>query len=162
RVFDPDFAYLFNSYYVAAGPRHARPQRGLITRPSASRVGEYCAHVDKAVEQLLASGEEGRLPEIARILDVRLHPEQQHQELILPGIVHVFAPNPLAPAYDAAWPPPPSQKTARGFVEIPSGLHTIGFAGEGYSFDNEGPAHQVHLRPVRIARGLVSNAQWLD
>jgi ergothioneine biosynthesis protein EgtB len=74
----------------------------------------------------------------------------------------VFAQNPVAPAYDAEWQTPQSQKTARGFVDVPPGPHTIGFAGQGYSFDNEGPAHQIHLRPVRIARGLVTNAQWLD
>jgi len=163
RVFDAEFAFLFNSYYVAAGPRHARPRRGMLTRPALGRVAAYRTFVDAAVEQLIASVDETRLPEVLRILEIGLHHEQQHQELLLTDILHALAQNPLAPAYDADWrPPQPPQKSARGFVELAAGLHTIGFEGAGYSFDNEGPAHQVYLRPVRIARGLVTNAQWLD
>jgi ergothioneine biosynthesis protein EgtB len=160
-VFDRDFAYLFNSYYVAAGPRHARPRRGLITRPDAAHVSAYRAHVDEAVVQLIATAVESSLPELLRILEIGLHHEQQHQELILTDILHVFAQNPLAPAYDAQWQPPDPLQ-AEGFAEIPSGLHTIGFAGDGYCFDNEGPAHQVFVQPVRIARALVTNARWLE
>jgi ergothioneine biosynthesis protein EgtB len=163
RVFDEDFAYLFNSYYVAAGPRHARPRRGMLTRPELPRVAAYRAHVDDAVERLIAYADEAALSEVLRILEIGLHHEQQHQELLLTDILHAFAQNPLAPAYDASWRPPQAQhKAAPGFVELPAGLNTIGHDGEGYSFDNEGPAHQVYLRPVRIGRGLVTNAQWLD
>jgi ergothioneine biosynthesis protein EgtB len=162
RVFDDDFAFLFNSYYVAAGPRHARPQRGLITRPDALGVGEFRAYVDEATARLVATADEGRLPEVLRILEIARHHEQQHQELILTDILHVLAQNPTAPAYDREWTPPVAAKSARGFAEIPPGLHTVGFTGDGYSFDNEGPPHQAYLRPVRIARNLVTNAQWLD
>jgi ergothioneine biosynthesis protein EgtB len=163
RVFDEDFAYLFNSYYVAAGPRHARPHRGMLTRPELPRVAAYRAHVNEAVERLIAYADGAALSEVLRILEIGLHHEQQHQELLLTDILHVFAQNPLAPAYDASWRPPQAQhKAAPGFVELPAGLNTIGHDGEGYSFDNEGPAHQVYLRPVRIGRGLVTNAQWLD
>ena len=101
------------------------------------------------------------LPEVLRILEIGLHHEQQHQELMLTDILHAFAQNPIAPAYDADWQPPrPPQ--ADGFVDVPSGIHTIGFAGDGYCFDNEGPAHQVLLQPVRIGRALVTNARWLE
>jgi ergothioneine biosynthesis protein EgtB len=161
RPFDPEFAYLFNSYYVAAGPRHARPRRGLLTRPDCAAVAPFRAHVDEAVERLLAGADETALPEVLRILDIGLNHEQQHQELILTDILHAFAQNPLAPAYDVAWQPP-VPRAAHGFAEIPSGVHTIGFSGDGYGFDNESPVHQVFLRPARIARSLVSNAQWLD
>ena len=163
EVFDEEFAYLFNSYYVAAGPRHARPRRGMLTRPELPRVASYRAHVDEAVERLIASADDATLPEVLRILEIGLHHEQQHQELLLTDILHAFAQNPLMPAYDAHWRALQSQqKSAPGFVELASGLHTIGHGGEGYSFDNEGPAHQVYLRSVRIGRGLISNAQWLD
>jgi ergothioneine biosynthesis protein EgtB len=162
RPFDERFGYLFNSYYVAAGPRHARPARGLITRPDCAEVAAFRAHVDEAVEQLIASADEDRLAEVRRVVEIGLHHEQQHQELILTDILHAFAQNPMLAAYDAGWQMPPPQDTARGFAELPSGLHTIGYTGNGYSFDNEGPAHQVYLRPVRLARGLVRNAQWLD
>jgi len=162
RVFDEAFAYLFNSYYVAAGPRHARPKRGLITRPNSLQVAAYRAHVDETVERLVATADESRLAEVLRILEIGLHHEQQHQELILTDILHAFAQNSTAPAYDADWQPPHPQRSAHGFSDVPSGLHTIGFTGDGYSFDNEGPAHQVLLQQGRIARGLVTNAQWLE
>jgi ergothioneine biosynthesis protein EgtB len=159
-VFDPRFAYLFNSYYVAAGPRHARPLRGLLTRPSAEEVAAFRAHVDQAVVRLVASADETKLAEVLRILEIGLHHEQQHQELMLTDILHAFAQNPTAPAYEAAWQPPPPV-TATGFVELPRGVQRIGWSGEGYCFDNECPPHDVLLPPARIARGLVTNAQWL-
>jgi ergothioneine biosynthesis protein EgtB len=162
RVFDKQFAYLFNSYYVAAGPRHDRPQRGLITRPANADVARYRAHVDEAVDRLLDEASDAQLPEVLRILEIGLNHEQQHQELLLTDILHAFSLNPVAPAYDAGRLPPASKKSAPGFTELPEGLHTVGFAGDGYCFDNEGPAHQVYLRPVRLSRGLVTNAQWLD
>jgi ergothioneine biosynthesis protein EgtB len=162
RVFDKQFAYLFNSYYVAAGPRHARPQRGMLTRPANSEVAAYRAHVDGAVVRLIEEADAASLAEVLRILEIGLNHEQQHQELLLTDILHAFSMNPIAPVYDAKRTPPASKKSASGFVAIPDGLHTIGFAGEGYCFDNEGPAHQTYLRPVRIARSLVTNAQWLD
>jgi ergothioneine biosynthesis protein EgtB len=162
RVFDAQFAYLFNSYYVAAGPRHARPRRGLITRPDCERVAAFRVHVDAGVERLLASAEDSQLAEVVRIVEIGLHHEQQHQELLLTDILHAFAQNPLAPAYAADWRLPPASFSSGAFAALPSGIHRIGFAGEGYSFDNEGPAHPVLLQPASIGRGLVTNAQWLD
>jgi ergothioneine biosynthesis protein EgtB len=97
-----------------------------------------------------------------RILEIGLHHEQQHQELMLTDILHVFAQNPVAPAYHPGWHAPRVQPPTGGFVAIPSGLNPIGFAGEGFSFDNEGPAHEVLLQPMRIARRLVTNAAWLE
>jgi ergothioneine biosynthesis protein EgtB len=161
RVFDDEFAYLFNSYYVAAGPRHARPKRGLLTRPDGAKVARFRAHVDQAVERLIATADDAQIADVLRILEIGLQHEQQHQELILTDILHAFAQNPIAPAYDADWQLP-ACAPARGFTDVPAGLHVIGFEGDGYSFDNEGPAHQVFLRPAQIARGLVTNAQWLE
>jgi ergothioneine biosynthesis protein EgtB len=161
RVFRESFGYLFNSYYVAAGPRHARPRRGLLTRPDCKEISAYRAHIDAAVERLIASGDEARLPEVLRILEIGIHHEQQHQELILTDILHAFAQNPLLPAYDAEWRPPP-KVAATGFAELPRGVHVAGFTGDGYCFDNERPAHEVLLPRGRIARGLVTNAQWLE
>jgi len=162
QVFDRQFAYLFNSYYVAAGPRHARPQRGLVSRPAVGEVAAYRAYVDREVARLLDSADDTQLPEVLRILDIGINHEQQHQELILTDILHAFSLNPVAPAYDAGRAPAPARKSSPGFAELPGGLHTIGHTGDGFSFDNEGPAHQVYLQPVRISRGLVTNAQWLD
>ena len=159
-IYDERFAFLFNSYYVAAGPRHARPKRGLITRPKAAEVAEYRAHVDAAVETLIADAKSTAWPEIARILEIGLNHEEQHQELMLTDILHAFAQNPTNPVYDPDWQPP-SSKPKEGWVELPEGIHTIGHQGESYCFDNEGPSHRVLVGPVKLARALVTNAEWL-
>jgi ergothioneine biosynthesis protein EgtB len=161
RPFDERFAYLFNSYYVAAGPRHARPKRGLITRPHAAEVAAYRAHVDAAVEMLIEQADSASFGKICTIVEVGLNHEQQHQELMLTDILHAFAENPTSPAYDPDWQPP-ARSPAHGFVELPEGIRTIGHDGNGFAFDNEGPAHRVLAGPVRIARGLVSNLEWLE
>ena len=170
ETFDERFAFLFNSYYVAAGPRHARPKRGLITRPNAAEVESYRAHVDAAVEQLIAEASAAALPEILRILEIGLNHEEQHQELMLTDILHAFGQNPTGPVYDAGWQAPRSgakegfvQLPGKqiGYVDLPEGIHTIGHQSEDYCFDNEGPAHRVLVGPVRIARSLVTNGEWL-
>jgi ergothioneine biosynthesis protein EgtB len=161
KIFDERFPFLFNSYYVAAGPRHARPQRGLITRPSAKDVAGYRAHVDAAVEKLIERVPADKAAQVFSILEIGLHHEQQHQELLLTDILHAFAQNPTSPVYDAAWQPPRAALGPRGFVEVPGGIHQIGHGGEGFCFDNEMPAHDELIPNVRIARHLVSNAEWL-
>lgn len=160
RIFDDRFPFLFNSYYVAAGPRHARPERGLITRPNAQDVTAYRAHVDAAVERLIETANEKLARDIFPVLEIGLHHEQQHQELLLTDILHAFAQNPTNPAYDESWPMPLAQ-TAETYADIPPGIHQIGYDGEGFHFDNESPQHRVLTQPVRVARGLVTNAQWL-
>jgi ergothioneine biosynthesis protein EgtB len=157
RIFDERFPFLFNSYYVAAGPRHARPQRGLITRPNHEDVTAYRAHVDAAMLKLI-----GNAPaDVLDLVEVGLHHEQQHQELLLTDILHAFAQNPTNPAYDSGWTPPP-RTPSRDDASVPSGIRTIGHDGEGYSFDNEHPRHDVLLQKVRIAKSLVSNGEWLE
>ena len=162
KIFDERFPFLFNSYYVAAGPRHARPQRGLITRPNAADVAGYRAHVDAAVERLIGNVPAENAARVFGILEIGLHHEQQHQELLITDILHAFAQNPTDPVYDAGWKPPRPAQGPRGFVEIPSGIHPVGHDGQGYCFDNEMPRHDELISPVRIARHLVSNADWLE
>jgi ergothioneine biosynthesis protein EgtB len=175
-VFDEDFAFLFNSYYVAAGARHERPKRGLITRPSTEHVGAYRRHVDAAVETLIAETDD--LAAVAPIVEIGLNHEQQHQELMLTDILHAFAQNPLAPAYDPDWTPPratsrpparaESRRATRAgvgsehYVALPAGIHRVGHADDSFHFDNEKPAHEVLLQPVRLAKTLVSNREWLQ
>ena len=160
KPFDNRFAFLFNSYYVAAGPRHERPKRGLITRPNADEVAAYRTHVDAAMSRLIETASDAELARLAPVIEIGLNHEQQHQELITTDILHAFAQNPTAPVYDAAWQPPRASSDAT-FVRVPSGIRRVGHDEESFSFDNEGPAHQVLLQPMRIARGLVTNAQWL-
>ena len=159
RPFDGRFAYLYNSYYVAAGPRQARPQRGLITRPTAAEVAAYRAHVDAAVTELIETAKDFGL--LIPIIEIGLNHEQQHQELLLTDILHAFSFNETHPAYDPdwRWPQPISKGAAEASL---AGIHTIGHDGSGFCFDNERPAHQVLLQPVRLSPSLVSNGAWLE
>src|SRR6267142_5011932 len=170
RPFHPDYAYLFNSYYVSAGPRHARHQRGHITRPGAEEITAYRRHVDAAVVKFFQSADEDALAALAPLVEVGLNHEQQHQELMLTDILHAFAQNPIPPAYDPAWPFPAStragdeiragnEKTRAGdeWVMLNEGIHTVGHADDTFHFDNEKPAHRTLVGPVRLARNLVTN-----
>lgn len=162
RPFDERFAFLFNSYYVAAGPRHARPMRGLITRPNAAAVSAYRKHVDEAVAALLESSSSAVFEKIAPLIELGLHHEQQHQELILTDILHAFSQNPTAPVYDANWQIPQTANADEKFVELPAGVHLIGHKGKDFHFDNEAPSHRELIEPVKIARSLVRNGEWLE
>jgi ergothioneine biosynthesis protein EgtB len=160
KPFDERFAYLFNSYYVAAGPRQARPQRGLITRPDAAEVGKYRAHVDAAVAALIESASD--FGQLIPIVEIGLNHEQQHQELLLTDILHAFSLNATNPAYDPNWQWPPGETGNVAAGALLAGIHMIGHNGHGFCFDNEQPAHQVVLRPVRLAPSLVTNGEWLE
>jgi ergothioneine biosynthesis protein EgtB len=163
RPFDERFGFLFNSYYVAAGPRHARPKRGLITRPSSQEVAAYRAHVEAEVEKLIGDAPAHKMREILRTLEIGLNHEQQHQELMLTDILHVFAENPDFPAYDPAWKMPHAGTgNASGFVDVAEGIRTIGHQERGFCFDNERPAHRALVGTVSVARGLVTNGDWLE
>jgi ergothioneine biosynthesis protein EgtB len=162
KIFDRRFPFLFNSYYVAAGPRHARPQRGLITRPNGEDVTAYRAHVDAAVERLIAQVPAAEADRVFAIVEIGLHHEQQHQELLITDILHAFAQNPTDPAYDENWEPPRATQGPRGFVDVPAGIQTVGHDGKSFCFDNETPLHDELIPHVRIARHLVTNAEWLE
>ena len=159
RRFDERFGFLFNSYYNAVGARHERPRRGLLTRPTLDEVLAYRVHVDHAMADLLGSP----LPaEVGGLVELGLHHEQQHQELILTDLLHLFAQNPLRPAVRAA--------AARQAAGAPSPLAWVGFDGGtleaghrdgGFAFDNESPRHVVALRPFRLASRPVTNREWL-
>jgi ergothioneine biosynthesis protein EgtB len=160
RVFDERFAYLFNSYYVAAGPRKARPQRGMLTRPTTAEVGAYRALVDAAVCELIETAE--NLSEILPIVEIGLHHEQQHQELLLTDILHAFSFNETHPAYDSDWQWPQTPADETGMGTVIDGVHKIGHADKSFCFDNEQPVHDVLLRPVRLSPSLVTNGEWLE
>jgi dimethylhistidine N-methyltransferase len=158
KPFDSRFHYLFNSYYEALGPRQPRPERGLLTRPSLDDVIAYRAHVDAAMGVLLAKGAD----EFADLIDLGLAHEEQHQELILMDILHLFASSPLQPAYAPPrnLTPPPAAEPLR-FVAFEGGLVQIGNTGEGFAFDNETPRHKVWLERFELADRLVTNGEWL-
>jgi ergothioneine biosynthesis protein EgtB len=162
RVFDPAFAYLFNSYYEAAGPRHPRPQRGLLSRPSVDIIAAYRDHVTAAMSRLIDDCAEAVWRDVAPLVELGRHHEQQHQELILMDIKHVFSVNPLLPAYQAPRSGALPAGSVPGWVEFAGGLVEIGHAGPGFAFDSEGPRHKVWLDPFRLATHPVSCGDFLD
>ncbi len=162
-VFHPQFAFLFNSYYEAAGPRHARPSRGLLTRPSADEVISYRRHVDQAMERLLTAPPLNSVDQIAELVTLGINHEQQHQELLLMDIKHVFSCNPLAPAYETPGAPDGAARVdTLDWHEVEGGVRGIGHAGDGFAYDNESPRHEVLLRDFRIASRLVTNGEYLE
>jgi ergothioneine biosynthesis protein EgtB len=157
---DARYAFLFNSYYVQAGERHCRAQRGLATRPTVREVFAYRRHVDEAMCRLIdrIAGDDAH--PAAPIIELGLHHEQQHQELLLTDIKHVLWTNPLRPAYRPLVAAA-SAAIEPGWVAIAGGVHAIGHEGDGFSYDNEGPRHRVFLEPYRLGTRLVTNAEYL-
>ena len=159
--FHPDYAFLFNSYYVSAGPRHARHRRGDLTRPAAEEITAYRRHVDAAIVRFFQSADRDTLMRIAPMVEVGLNHEQQHQELMFTDILHAFAQNPILPAYDPAWQFPASTRDGEEWLTLNEGIHTVGHSEDSFHFDNEKPAHRELVGPVKLARNLVTNAEWL-
>jgi ergothioneine biosynthesis protein EgtB len=157
RVFDESYAFLFNSYYEAVGPRHARVERGLLSRPGAAEIGVYRTHVDEAMATLLASS---LTPEVCALVELGLHHEQQHQELLLMDIKHVLSVNPLRPAYSLV-EPKGYDPSPLGWVAHEGGLAEIGAGPTAFAFDNERPPHRVWLEPFELADRLVTCGEWL-
>jgi len=165
REFSPDFDYCFNSYYESKGRRQPRGLRGLLTRPSAEAVRQYRAHIDTALERLFTEDLVGDAPDgLAALIELGINHEQQHQELLLTDILSLFAAQPLRPAYRTPAPKPEAVGSGgeATFVAFPGGIRAIGHDGEGFSYDNEGPRHEVLLYPYRLADRCVTNGEWLS
>ena len=159
RPHDPAWNYLFNSYYQSVGPMHARPRRGMLSRPSLGEVRDYRHRIDAAVVVLLERQDDA---DLVALVELGLQHEQQHQELLLTDIKHAFWCNPLQPAYRAPIAfAAESKSVPLRFVAGREGIVEIGHRGEGFSFDNETPRHRVLLHPHALANRLVSNAEYL-
>jgi ergothioneine biosynthesis protein EgtB len=174
----PQYNYLFNSYYEAVGDRHPRPQRGLLSRPTVKDVYAYRAAVDEAMTTLIAHQEDN--PEINALLDLGLHHEQQHQELLVTDIKYNLGQNPLFPIYcpktpaaapQASMPdgirenPSPTfgfPNASPNWIPIQGGIEAIGWDQPGFTFDNELPRHQVLLRDCDLSATLVTNREYLE
>ncbi|HEX8951826.1 MAG TPA: ergothioneine biosynthesis protein EgtB, partial [Polyangia bacterium] len=150
KPFDPRYAYLFNSYYDAVGARWERPQRGLLTRPTVDEVLRYRAHVDARMAEV---------DEPADVIELGLHHEQQHQELMLTDLKHLFALNPLEPVYRAAAVDEPPA-SALEWLQLPEGIRELGHAGAGFAFDNERPRHRALVGGFRFASRLVTAGEY--
>lgn len=159
--FHEAYGYLFNSYYENVGARHPRPQRGLLSRPTVDDITRYRAHVDDAMDLLIAKSDDATWTEIAPLIDLGINHEQQHQELLLMDIKHVLSCNPLEPPYADA-PRASTPECPVAWVEFAPGLVDVGHDGHGFGFDNEFPRHRVHIAPFRIADRLVTAGEWME
>jgi ergothioneine biosynthesis protein EgtB len=156
--FDPHFRVLFNSYYNAVGEKHPRPERGLISRPGLARIREYRGHVDEGIASLAAGAP--LATRAAELLELGLHHEQQHQELILTDLKHLLSRNPLKPCYQKTWPLTSIRSRKSRWLGFEGGLHEIGHAGPGFAFDNESPRHRVFLEDFEIASHPVTHGDF--
>ncbi len=155
-VFEPWYAYLFNSYYEGVGPRHPRPHRGLLSRPSVHDIASYRRYVDDAMHRFIDVCSEGD----AALIELGLHHEQQHQELLLMDIKHVLHCNPMSPAYAAR--AVTFDASPMSFADVDGGEVEIGHDGTGFAFDNEGPRHLAYVEAFSLADRLVTAGEWLE
>ncbi|MFL6853065.1 MAG: ergothioneine biosynthesis protein EgtB [Sphingomicrobium sp.] len=158
RLHDDRWPYLFNSYYEGEGERHARPKRGMLSRPSLDKIRSWRREVDEALQDAFP-----KLPQEAlRLIELGIHHEQQHQELFLTDILASLAENPLEPAYGQLAPAPCHSTEPLSWTEGRSGLTEIGAPAAGFAFDCERPRHQEMLHPHRIANRCATNGEWQD
>ncbi len=162
RPFHPRFGYLFNSYYQTVGRMHPRPQRGLLSRPATEEIYRYRAYVNEAMMGLMASVDDARWEDFAFHVTLGLHHEQQHQELLLTDIKHIFACNPLRPVYIAAATPSGAVAAPQQWADFPAGMVRIGHDGPDFAYDNETPRHRAWLDDYRLATRLTTNAEYLE
>ncbi|UCB53823.1 MAG: ergothioneine biosynthesis protein EgtB [Thiotrichales bacterium] len=162
RCFDPAYDHLFNSYYLTHGTPFARPARGLLSRPTVAEVYQYRAAIDEAMQALFANLSEQGWEKAAPLITLGLNHEQQHQELMLTDLKHVFAHNPLRPRYRDLPVANNNDVEPLSWLPVAEGIHEIGHTGSGFGYDNEFPRHRVLLRPFALASRPVTNAEYLE
>ena len=162
KPINPKYSYLFNSYYIQAGERFIRGQRGLLSRPTVKEVFQYRKYVDDYIENLLTDCNEDIFNEVASLIEIGINHEQQHQELLLTDIKHVFSINPLYPAYTDVLPQELKSVLQSEWVQFEAGIFETGHNGNGFAYDNESPRHQEFLNPFNIASRLVTNGEYID
>jgi len=156
--FEPSYRVLFNSYYNAVGDRHPRPERGMLSRPALAEVLAYREAIDEELATLLER--KALAPELLALVELGLHHEQQHQELLLTDVKHLFSRNPLRPVYRKAWPLTTVHPAPTEWIGIAGGVHEVGHGGEGFHFDNEAPRHRVWLDDFEIASRPVTHGEF--
>jgi len=159
-VFDPDFGFLFNSYYNSIGDRTSRDQRGALSRPTVKRVFEFRHHVDERMAELITSGVDDGA---RKLIVLGLNHEQQHQELFLSDLKFTFSVHPLFPVYlEGYFPEEMAEEKVEGETHLAAGIYEIGFEGDEFCFDNELARHKVYLDDFSISNSLVTNREFLD
>ena len=161
QPFDPQYGYLFNSYYNLVGKQFPRPHRGLLSRPSLEEIRDYRRHVDEQIVECLLSGE-GPSDRIAATIEIGLHHEQQHQELMLTDIKHVLSFNPVFPVYREGAFAETDREPGGEWVDFDEGVYSIGHEGDEFAFDNESPRHRVFLETFQLASRLVTCGDFLQ
>ncbi len=160
KEFDPDYNYVFNSYYESAGARVIRTDRGNLSRPAVDEILQYREHVDKAMEDFLSDGVSD---EMESLITLGLNHEEQHQELLYTDIKYILGHNPLFPAYsENALETINEKENEQGFIRVKEGIYEIGFGGKGFCFDNELRRHKVYLQNYEISKHLVANGEYLE
>jgi ergothioneine biosynthesis protein EgtB len=160
QEYNPDYNYVFNSYYETVGNRVIRTDRGNLSRPTVAEIYKYREYVDEAMAGFLCK-EPG--PEVKELLILGFNHEEQHQELLYTDIKYILGHNPLFPAYSINYLSPKVEWVENGaFIKLPEGIYEIGFKGDGFCFDNELNAHKVYLNAFEISPNLVTNAEYLE
>lgn len=158
------YNYLFNSYYILAGDRHCRPKRGLISRPTVKEVYEYRSYINQQITDLLSRIEEKTLQTVAPVMHIGINHEQQHQELMVTDIKHVFSENPLDPVYYET--SGQNKNTGKPYpfdwIDFPEGIHMIGNDGSRFGYDNEFPRHKTLINPFSLGSRLVNNREYIQ
>ena len=158
--FNEQFAYLFNSYYNTVGQQFPRAKRGLISRPTVDDVFDYREFIDERIESWFCDTDDS--DELLDVIELGLQHEQQHQELMLTDIKHVLSCNPIFPAYQRTNDSVAEENVPLDWIDGRNGVQQIGFAGDGFSFDNEQPRHKVFAHPHQLSSRLISNAEYLE
>ncbi|GGX43088.1 ergothioneine biosynthesis protein EgtB [Tateyamaria omphalii] len=157
---DDRFAFLFNSYYTQAGPRHARDKRGLVSRPGVNDVRSYRSHVENSLVDLLTASRDDT-DDIAALVELGCHHEMQHQELLVTDLLHGLSFNPLLPVYKDPEPLPVTSEVPLTYTRHDGGLVEIGHEGPGFAYDCEGPRHKTFVASFDIADRPVTNRDWI-
>jgi ergothioneine biosynthesis protein EgtB len=159
---DDVYAYLFNSYYIQAGERHCRDQRGYISRPTVAEVLDFRRHVDEAMYALWDQAGPAQRRTLAPLIEIGMHHEQQHQELMVTDIKHVLGVNPLRPAYREDLPAPVGEAPPQSWHAFDEGLYEIGYGDDGFCYDNEEPRHRAFVEAFELAGRPVTNAEFAE
>ncbi len=161
-LFHSQFPFLFNSYYVQAGERHCRARRGLLSRPTVTEVYQYRGHVDAHMVELLETADDDLFAVLEPLVEIGIHHEQQHQELMLTDIKHVFSINPLYPAYQSHVADPVETAAPFEWIRFEEGVREVGHADHSFSFDNELPRHKTYIHNFALASRLVTNGEYIE
>ena len=162
KTFRAEYDFIFNSYYYTHGNMHPRPKRGLLSRPTVDEIYQYRHSIDEVMLELIESVDDSKLADLSFRIELGLHHEQQHQELLLMDVKHNFSANPLKPAYRNDLKISTGQPSTQDWIAFEGGINSIGTDGNKFCFDNETPLHEVLLRPYKLSRRFVTNSEYMD